>query len=133
MKYLVLVARILYAAIFIGAAPGHFSQHIIDYGANAGVPWTSFFVPFAGVIAFLGGVSILLGYKARIGAWLIVIFLVPVTLFMHRFWGITDPSEASLEQIMFMKNLSMLGAALFMTYFGSGPMSLSQSPGKNRR
>lgn len=82
--------------------------------------------PLAGVLALLGGISILLGYKARIGAWLIVIFLVPVTLVMHDFWNVEDPMAAKLQYIMFMKNLTMVGAALIVAYFGSGPMSLSK-------
>jgi hypothetical protein len=71
-----------------------------------------------------GGVSILAGYKARYGAWLIVLFLVPVTVMMHNFWTITDPMAKSMQQIMFMKNLSMLGAAMFIAYLGSGPLSV---------
>jgi putative oxidoreductase len=43
---------------------------------------------------------------------------------MHNFWAITDPIVAQMQHIMFMKNLSMLGAALMITRFGSGPLSL---------
>jgi putative oxidoreductase len=52
-----------------------------------------------------------------------VLFLVPVTLMMHRFWATTDPMMASIQQVMFMKNLSMLGGALLLTHFGAGPLS----------
>jgi putative oxidoreductase len=78
----------------------------------------------SGVIAVFGGVSILLGYYARVGAWLLVVFLVPVTLMMHNFWAVADPILKQSVEIMFMKNLSMLGAALMIAYFGSGPLSL---------
>ncbi len=123
MKYLVLLGRILFSAIFIMAAPGHFSAGTIAFAAAKGVPMASIAVPLSGVIALLGGMSILLGYKARYGAWLIVLFLVPVTLMMHRFWGLTDPMAAMAQQVNFMKNLSMLGAAFLIAYFGSGPLS----------
>jgi putative oxidoreductase len=43
---------------------------------------------------------------------------------MHRFWGVADPQVAALQRVMFMKNLSMAGAALMLMYYGSGPMSL---------
>jgi putative oxidoreductase len=43
---------------------------------------------------------------------------------MHRFWAIEDPLMARLEQVMFMKNLSMLGGALLIAHFGAGPFSL---------
>jgi putative oxidoreductase len=106
------------------SSPEHFTQKTIEYGASQGVPLTSLLVPLSGVIAFLGALSILLGYKARLGAWLIVLFLVPVTLMMHNFWTISDPGNAHLQLILFMKNLALLGAALLIAYFGSGPFSL---------
>lgn len=130
MKYLVLLGRIFYSAIFIGSGIGHFSSAAIEYAHLAGVPMAGFLVPFSGTIAILGGASILLGYKARLGAWLIVIFLVPVTFMMHKFWIAGEPNVALMQQAMFMKNLSMLGAALLITYFGSGPMSLTPSKKK---
>ena len=124
MKYTVLLGRFLYASIFLIAAPGHFTAGTIAYSASKGVPLASMTVPLSGVIALLGGLSILLGYKAKIGAWMIVLFLVPVTLVMHDFWTVADPMQASMEQIMFMKNVSMLGAALMIAGIGSGPLSL---------
>ncbi len=124
MKYLVLPGRILYTAIFLMSAPNHFTQKTIDYAAAQGVPLASVAVPFSGVLALLGGLSILLGYRARFGALLLVLFLVPVTVMMHRFWGIADPLAATMQQANFMKNISMLGAALLVAHFGSGPLSL---------
>jgi putative oxidoreductase len=124
MNYLVLLGRLLYSAIFIMAGPAHFTKADLAYGISQGVPLASIAVPFSGVIALLGGLSILTGYKARYGAWLLVLFLVPVTVMMHNFWTITDPVAKSMQQIMFMKNLSMLGAAMLITYFGSGPLSV---------
>ncbi|MBA3722191.1 MAG: DoxX family protein [Parachlamydiaceae bacterium] len=125
MNFIVLLGRIFFSAIFLIAAFGHFSEQTIQYAANSGVPMASFLVPLSGIIAFLGALSILLGYKAKYGAWLLVVFLVPVTLMIHKFWGI-DPANAPLQQVMFMKNLSMLGGALLITYFGSGPLSLDR-------
>jgi putative oxidoreductase len=124
MKYGVLLGRILYAAIFVISGPGHFSAGTISYAAHQGVPMASIAVPLSGMIALVGGLSVLLGYSARYGAWLLVIFLVPVTIIMHKFWGIPNPAYAQIQQIMFMKNLSMLGAALMIAHFGSGPFSV---------
>ncbi len=126
MNFLVLLGRILYVAIFLMAGPKHFAAQTIAFAASRGVPLASFAVPLSGVLAIAGGLSILLGYKARIGAWLLVLFLVPVTLMMHNFWAIADPMAAQLQQVMFMKNLSMLGGALLIAHFGSGPLSLDQ-------
>jgi len=69
-------------------------------------------VPLSGVVAIAGGLSILLGYRAKLGAWLLVLFLVPVTLMLHKFWTVQDPMMAQIQMILFMKNVAMLGAAL---------------------
>lgn len=124
VKFLVLLGRVFYSAIFIGSGFGHFHWQTIEYAEMHGVPMAEFLVPFSGILAILGGISILLGYKARLGAWLIVIFLVPVTWMMHNFWDVEEPGQRLIQQAMFMKNLSMLGAALLITYWGAGPYSL---------
>ncbi|HXL56497.1 MAG TPA: DoxX family protein [Chitinophagaceae bacterium] len=123
MKYIVLLGRILFSAMFLISAPHHFTSGVIGYASKYGVPAASFLVPFAGILALLGGISILLGYKAKLGAWLIVLFLIPVTFMMHAFWKETDPMQTQMQMINFMKNLSMLGGALLITYFGAGPLS----------
>ncbi len=124
MNLIVLLGRILYSMIFILSGLGHFSHGAIDYAASEGVPMASFLVPLSGVIALAGALSLILGFKAKYGAWLLVIFLVPVTFMMHKFWLAQDPMIMSFQQAMFAKNISMLGAALIITYFGSGPLSL---------
>ena len=124
MRALVPVGRALYALIFIVSVFGHFSSATIEHAAAHGVPVATVLVPAAGLLALVGGVSVLLGYRARFGAFLLVLFLVPVTLVMHRFWGIADPQLAEIQRIMFLKNLSMIGGALLLMYHGPGPVSL---------
>lgn len=124
MKYYVLLGRSLYSLIFVISSVGLFSKEPISYAAAKGVPLASVAVPLAGVIALLGGLSVALGYKAKLGAWLLVLFLAPVTLAMHNFWAVPDPMLAQMEQVNFMKNLSLLGGAILVSYFGAGPLSL---------
>jgi putative oxidoreductase len=119
-----LFARFLFVVIFLMSAPRHFLGQTIAYAASQGVPLASISVPLSGVLALAGGLSILLGYRARIGAWLIVLFLAVVTPLMHKFWGVTDPMAYQMQFIMFMKNVSMIGGALLITQLGSGPWSL---------
>lgn len=126
MKYIVLIGRILYSAIFISSSLGHFSHETVEYAMSHGVPMATLLVPISGILAFLGGLSILIGFKARYGAWLLVLFLIPTTFMMHNFWNIEDLAVHTVQKILFLKNLSMLGAALLLTYFGSGPMSVDK-------
>src|SRR5246127_1754214 len=105
----VVLGRFFFALIFLMAGPNHFSRQTIAYAASHGVPLASIAVPLSGIIALAGGLSILLGYRAKIGAWLIVLFLIPVTLMMHNFWAMHDPTMAQMNMIMFMKNVAILG------------------------
>ena len=123
-RVLPLAGRILYALIFVLAAPNHFSARGIGYAASSGVPMPNVLVPLSGVLSLVGGLSILFGYKAKIGAWLLVVFLVPVTLWMHRFWDVGDPQIMSAQMAHFMKNVALTGAALYMAFFGAGPLSI---------
>ena len=120
----VVLGRFFFALIFLMAGANHFSRQTIAFSASQGVPLASIAVPFSGVLAIAGGLSILLGYRAKLGAWLIAFFLVPVTLMMHKFWLVQDPMMAQIQMILFMKNVSMLGGALLITQFGAGPFSL---------
>lgn len=124
MKVVPLLGRILFALIFLMSGLNHITGAGADYAAAAGVPMAGFLVPFAGLLALVGALSILLGYKVKYGAWLIVIFLVPVTVALHKFWGITDPMQQQMQMAMFMKNVALLGGALLLAYFGAGPYSI---------
>ena len=120
----VVLGRFFFALIFLLAGANHFNRQTIGYAASQGVPLASIAVPLSGVLAIAGGLSILLGYRAKLGAWLIVLFLIPLTLMMHKFWTVTDPIMAQIQMILFMKNVSMVGGALLISHFGAGPFSL---------
>ncbi len=134
-RYLAPLGRAAFAAIFIFAGTTHFSPQTIGYAAQQGVPLPQVLVPVSGLMALAGGLSVLLGYRAKIGAWLLVAFLVPVTVMMHNFWAVTDPMMAQMQMAMFMKNLALFGGALLIAYHGAGPLSLDargQRPARDR-
>jgi len=124
----VLAGRILFSLIFLMSGFTHFSSQTVGFAASQGVPLASILVPFSGVLAFAGGLSILLGYRAKLGGWLIALFLIGVTP-MHKFWGIADPMMQQMQMVMFMKNLTMLGGALVISQLGAGPFSLDAKKG----
>jgi putative oxidoreductase len=55
---------------------------------------------------------------------MIVAFLIPTSFMMHNFWTLKDPTAKMHDMVQFNKNLALLGAALLIAYFGSGPFSL---------
>ena len=129
MKYTVPIGRFLYSFVFLMTIMNQFSAQTVTYALLSGLPVADVLVPVSGGLAILGAISIILGYKAKTGAWLIVIFLIPVTLHMHPFWKEMDALNKQIQMMEFMKNISMLGAALLITYFGAGPLSLD---GRNK-
>jgi putative oxidoreductase len=126
MKFLFPIGRVLFAWNFVLAFPYHFTHGAVQVAAQQGVPLAGVLVPLSGVLALAGGLSVALGYKTRWGAWALVAFLVPVTLWMHAFWRLSDPHTAFVEQVLFLKNISTLGGALLISQFGAGPISIDQ-------
>lgn len=123
MKIIVLIGRILFSLVFIVKSFEHFTGEKIQEAVANGVPMPQLLVPLAGVIALVGGLSILFGFKAKLGAWLLVIFLLPVSIYMHQFWTASSSFGEMMHSYCFWKNISMLGASLMITYFGAGPLS----------
>ena len=119
-----LTGRVLFALIFIAAAPRHFTNEGISHAAELGIPFAHLLVPISGILAIAGGLSVATGFHAKFGALALTLFLVPVTLGMHQFWNIHDPAQQHIQFAMFGKNISMLGAAICLACNGSGPLSL---------
>jgi putative oxidoreductase len=122
------VGRLMLATIFLMSALGKkipdFSG-TVEYMTANGVPSPS--ILLAGAIVFLlaGGVSVVLGFKARVGASLLAVFLILATYFFHDFWTFApDSQEFQMQMIQFMKNLGLLGAMLMIVANGPGPGSL---------
>ena len=87
-----------------------------EYAKSKNVPAPKFFVFISGVMIFLGGVSVLLGLWVTIGAWLLIIFLVPAAFLIHNFWSVEDPLARRNEQIHFLKDLALAGGAFMIWY-----------------
>jgi putative oxidoreductase len=126
MKFLFPLGRLLLVFNFIVAFPYHLTHEAVQDAAKQSVPLAGLLVPLSGVLALAGGLSVAIGYKARWGAWALVAFLVPVTLWMHTFWNMSDPNTVFVERVLFLKNLSTLGAALLISQFGAGPVSIDE-------
>ena len=75
-RYLVPLGRVAFAWAHVWFAPLNFSAQGVAWAAQQGVPMPGLLVPLAGVISLAGGLSVILGYRARLGAWLLVLFLV---------------------------------------------------------
>jgi putative oxidoreductase len=121
-----LLGRVMIATIFLMSAVGNKIPNFNDvakYMASEGVPSPQ--IMLAGAILFLiaGSTSIIVGFKARRGAGLLLVFLILATYFFHDFWNF-EGQEKQMQMIQFMKNLSLMGTMIFFIANGSGAMSL---------
>ena len=116
MNTVLLIGRILFALVFIASGLGHLAKvdAMTGYAKFKKVPAPKLSVLVSGALLALGGLSIILGVYADLGALVIAILLILMALKMHDFWTQTDAQAKQTETISFLKNISMAGGALIM-------------------
>ncbi|MEU5761952.1 DoxX family membrane protein [Nocardia sp. NPDC047648] len=119
MDVVVLIGRVLFAVLFLTSALGHFTrtEAMAGYAQSKGVPMAKAAVLGSGLLFALGGLSVLLGVWADLGALLLVLALLPTAVVMHRFWQETDEETKQSELIQFSKDVALAGAALMLFAF----------------
>jgi len=127
-KHIILIGRILLSLIFLISAAGKLFNFTGTAGMMSakGFPVASLFLIGALAFELLGGLSVLTGYKARLGAAALIIFLIPVTLIFHNFWAYQG-MEQQMQAAMFLKNLAIAGGLALVIAFGSGPLSVDKN------
>lgn len=121
-----LIGRILLSAIFMmsGAYKIYAFEDVLTRMRHEGIVATTFFAVAALLLEIIGGLSVLIGYRARVGAALLIIFIVPVTLIMHDFWQYPEGFVRQQQISDFVKNLAILGGLFIVLGLGSGPLSI---------
>ena len=122
-----LVGRVIVAGFFLMNGFNHFAQlnMMTGYAKSKGTPAPALAVGGTGILLFLGGLSLLLGYHPTIGVALLVIFLLGVSFGIHNFWTVQDPQAKLGEMTNFLKNMAILGLLLMsLAIPGPWPMSL---------
>ena len=116
-----LTGRVLFTLIFFLSGLTHFTD-VGSYAAlmPAAIPFRPFWVLISGATELIGAGLIVTNQVPRLGAWLLVLFLIPVTLTVHGTAMLTAP-DAAMRQIQssfFLKGVTMTGAALLITQLG---------------
>jgi len=132
-RFTPLIGRFLISSIFIMSGLSKIGgwEQTAGYMASKGMPAVTLFLAGAIIFEVLGGLSVLLGFKARLGAIALIIFTIPAALIFHNFWAF-EGMEQQTQMIMFMKNLAIIGGLLLITSFGSGPLSIDNMKNKNK-
>jgi uncharacterized membrane protein YphA (DoxX/SURF4 family) len=108
-----LIGRLVFSFFFIYSGFNHLTKLSMysQYAGASGVPAPTVAVAVTGLLLLGGGLSILLGVQPRLGALLLIVFLIPTSFMMHRFWGLNDPMMAANQAANFWKNIALTGAA----------------------
>lgn len=123
-----LLGRFLLALIFLISGIGkivHFGDTAVGMAAM-GIPLAKVALVFTILIEVGGGLLLITGLYVRYAALIMALFLVPVTLIFHKFWGLPNP-EYDNQMINFIKNVAIIGG-LLVAAFSSRSASSSHSP-----
>jgi uncharacterized membrane protein YphA (DoxX/SURF4 family) len=132
MKAPFLIGRLLFAGFFINSGISHLQKRkeMAEYARSKGVPEPELAVMLSSIPLLLGGTSLLLGVKPKLGAVAVLGFMAVVSPVMHDFWRNEDPEERKANMINFMKNIALAGGALALMGVDE-PWEASVPAGKN--
>ena len=127
---LTLTARGLFTLVFFLSGVTHFTN-VARYVAlmPESIPFREFWVLLSGVVELAGAAMILFDWRARLGGWLLVLFLIPVTVAVHGHAMLYAEGEAmrAVQQASFLKGFALIGAALLVTQLGATHRPAPQS------
>lgn len=121
------IARVLLAAMFILAGFSKFGslEGTAGYIASGGLPFASLLAPLVALLEVVGGLALIVGFQARWAALALALFTLLATVLFHDYWAM-PADQQFVQQLMFMKNLSVAGGLLLVFVSGAGPLSLDE-------
>ena len=116
MDLILVIGRILFGGFFLMSGINHFTklEAMTGYAKYKKLPAAKLGVLISGLMLVIGGITIILGYYADLGALLLAIFLVLAAVIFHNFWKETDATAKQNEMLGFMKDMALAGAALIL-------------------
>ena len=126
-----LAGRILMSVMFLVSGffkIGGYTQ-MVGYATAKGLPMASVAIACAAVLELAGGLAILAGFQTKIAAWLLFLYLIPVTFLFHNFWALQG-AEQQNNMIHFLKNVAIMGGLVILAANGPGPYSVDHSRAK---
>lgn len=127
---LVIIGRILLALMFIYSGFGKLTniEGTAGYIASGGLPMASVLAVVVGLLELFGGLAVAVGFQARWAALALGLFTLAASVLFHKFWAV-PADQAFVQQLMFMKNLSVAGGMFVVAALGAGPVSVDARRG----
>ncbi len=129
-KFGPLLGRILFALLFIPAGISKITgfQGTVGYIASKNLPLPQVAAAGTIVVEIAVAAALLVGFKARYAALVLAAFTLAASVIFHNYWAM-EGQMAFTNQLMFFKNLAVIGGLLFVAAFGAGPLSLDSRKG----
>ena len=121
----VVIARVLLALMFVLAGVGKLTglEGTAGFIASKGLPAPMLLAAAAGVVELGAGLLLIVGWHARWAALALAGFTLVASVIFHNFWAVPEAQQMT-QQLMFMKNIAVIGGLLFVFAFGAGALSL---------
>lgn len=122
---LTLVGRLLLAVLFLPAGISKLTDFAgtVGYISSVGLPLPSIGAALALTVEIVGSIALIAGFRTRIAALVLGVFTLAATFFFHNFWGV-PADQAFVQQLMFFKNIAIVGGLLVLAANGAGAFSL---------
>jgi len=120
-----LLGRLLLALLFLPAGWAKLTgfSGTVGYIASVGLPMATLGAALALIVEVAGGLALIAGYQTRIAAFALALFTLMASLFFHDFWAM-PADQVMMQQLMFFKNLAVVGGLLVLVAHGAGAWSL---------
>ena len=125
---LILVARILMMSLFVISGFGKITDFTgtVNYMQYVHAPLPQVAAGVAIVMELFVGLALLIGFRVRVLALALLVFVAGTSMIGHPFWTMTGDSR-DLNQVQFLKNLAIMGGLLLLSITGSGRYSVTKS------
>ena len=127
---LALIGRLLLALMFVLAGfskIGGFAG-TVGYMQAKGIPAASVLAVLTIILELGGGLALVFGFYTRWAALALGLFTLLVSFIFHNFWAMPE-AQQMMQQLLFMKNLSVAGGMFVLAAFGAGALSLDARRG----
>jgi putative oxidoreductase len=126
-----LIGRLLLVALFLPAGIGKLTGFAgtVGYISSIGLPLPTLGAALALTVEIVGSLALLLGFQTRIAALVLALFTLVASIFFHAYWA-AAPDQAFIVQLLFFKNIGVVGGLLVLAAQGAGGWSLDARVGK---
>ncbi len=125
-----LIGRLLIAVLFLPAGWGKLTAFAgsVGYTASGGIPMPEVATAIALIVEIGGSLALIFGFGTRWAALALAFFTLVASFFFHKYWAV-PAEQVMITQLMFFKNMAVVGGLLTLTAWGAGDWSLDAKRG----